>query len=701
VVDIALAIATHVVLFVVAGAPAALAVRRQHDGWGALVAETLAFGLVLLTLGVTLYAWLGWFGAGFVGAVWLALVAHVVVRRTGIPRVVLPRGREWFLVGAWLALVALTIALRFRSVNFLPWVGDMGAYVNWANEFVRTGVLSAAWPPYFSSFLSISSAIFGDGSTTAALSISGLVLVLIVARLLARLGIGPWISFAASALLALNLHAIWYSTFPGSESLNAPIYILWLLCIVGVLRATRESLPVWLVLTGVLMLSLGLLRGTGPLLLLPLLATAIVATAVGAWRETAPRVWLGAGASLAGAFVSYWYGISVIPRYYIETQVRGMIPSSGFGLLERVGLFSPTPLTAVILVIVACAVTWVGWYVANRRRDGGTVTRVPHILGLVLGSAILLGMIADVALNAEVIRILLRTGIWLMAAVIAVILIIGRSQRPQWVVLFVLFSGSTAAIFLALHSYRLKIARGHSFFLYWDRYLFSELIPLFYVLLGVLLAIAYATWGEGVTRTLRSSPSRLRRSLPAVAVAAAAVLVVVPTLPQLHLVTKDTYMAGAWQFEQQLKAEIPSVDTPVLWSSSTEGPTPGFFFPNTWMAFAKPLERSYGYTVYGVHGRDSDFAPDLVLTDASLSSYVVCAKKPTLLVFETQNGGESLDQRITDPLLHFTFVGEKTSSISLLAQPPTNGDWTHAEIPVKAWLVSADPALASTITCPA
>jgi hypothetical protein len=160
----------------------------------------------------------------------------------------------------------------------------------------------------------------------------------------------------------------------------------------------------------------------------------------------------------------------------------------------------------------------------------------------------------------------------------------------------------------------------------------------------------------------------------------------------LHLVTKDTYMAGAWQFEQKLNAEIPSSSTPVAWSSSQLGPAPGFFFPNTWMAFAKPLARSYGYDVRNLRGRPSDFAPDVVLDGPTLTELAVCAPDTGILVFETQNGGLPLDKRVVVSGISLHYQGEQTSHISLLSQPPTNGDWTHAAITVKAWLVRADAA---------
>jgi hypothetical protein len=698
---VAVAIAVHLALFVAAGLPAAAAIRAKEERWGALAADTLGFGLAFVGLGVTMYAWLGWFGAATIIVVWVGLIVWAVVRRVGLPSFDMPRGREWALVIAWIALALLTLALRFRAVNFLPWVGDMGAYVNWANEFARTGELHASWPPFFSSFLTISATLFGDGSTTAALAVSGLVLVVVLARLLSRVGVPAWIGFTVAALLSVNLHAIWFATFPGSESLNAPLFVLWLATVVGVITAAKRDLPAWLVLAGVVMLSLGLLRGTAPILLIGLLASAATATAVGVWRPTAPRVWLAFGASLVGALVSYWYGIAQIPRYYVDTQVRDLVPGPVFSLLERAGVFAPSIGTAIVLVLVAVGLSGGGWYLANRRRDAGQPSAVPFRLGLILGCAILLGMIVDVALNAELIRIFLRTGIWLLAAGIAVILIIGRSRLPHWVTLFVLFIGSNGAIFLAIQSYRLKIARGHAFFLYWDRYLFSELIPLFFVLFGVLLAVGWALWGQGMVTRLRASELPSRRALPAIAVTIALALVVLPTIPQLRLVTSDTYMQGAWQFEQKLIAQIPTEQTPIVWAASEEGPTPGFFFPNTWMAFAKPLDRSYGYTVLDIRGRGSDFAPDLVLTDATLASYAVCSGAPNILVFETQNGGAGLDARVADPGLTLRYLGENTSNISLLSQPPTNGNWTHAEITVKAWLVTADPTRAATISCPA
>jgi hypothetical protein len=706
---VAIAMVTHLVLFVIVGAPVALAIREKTDGWGALLVDTLAFGLVLLVLGVTMYSWLGWLGVALVAATWVAMLAHAIARRTGLPGVAVPRGREWVFVGAWIGLAVVTIVLRFRSVNFLPWVGDMGAYVNWANEFARTGELNASWPPYFSSFLSISTTLFGDGATTAAVGITGLVLVVVLARLLGRLGVGRWIAFTTSALLAISLHGVWFATFPGSESLNAPLFLLWLATVVGALRSSRQNLPVWLVLAGVLMVSLGLLRGTAPLLLIPLIATAAVATTVGMWRDIAQRVWLVLGASLVGALVTYWYGILEIPRYYVDTQVRDLVPGSLFGLIEKAGLFEPTVLTAAVLAVVTIVLIGGGWLIAGRRAaatpPAATPTtpssRVAVVLGAVLASAMLLGIVIDVALNAELIRGFLRAGIWLLFGGIAVIAVIGRSKLPHWVILFTLFIGSIAALFLAIQSYRLKIARGHAFFLYWDRYLFSELIPLFYVLFGLLLAVAWLVWGSALVTRFAAAESRRTRAVPAVVAAVALALVVVPTVPQVHLATSDTYMAGAWSFEQELIAEIPTTSTPVLWSATTERQVDGWFFPNTWMAFAKPLERSYGYDVLGIHGRGSDFAPDLVLDDASLAAVAVCAKAPEIVVFETQSGGTPLDARVTEPGITLTTIGEKTSDISVISQPPTVKGWTKATITVKAWLVRVDPALAATISCPA
>ena len=235
--QIGVSILTLAVIFVVGGIPFAWAVRRRTEGWIALVIDSALFGAVAVTLAITAWTWLGVGGIVVTALLYLAAIAWLVVTKPGLPaRPARLSPASWGLVAAWVALFALAIALRWHDVNFLPWVGDMGAYVNWANEFVRTGELNAGWPPVFPVFLSICSFLFGSAGTTSGMAISGILLLAVIARILGQLGVNRWIVFGVVGALAVNVHAIWFATFPGSESLNAPFFIAWLSVFVTVLR---------------------------------------------------------------------------------------------------------------------------------------------------------------------------------------------------------------------------------------------------------------------------------------------------------------------------------------------------------------------------------------------------------------------------------------------------------------------------------
>jgi hypothetical protein len=696
-----LVILVNVAIFLVVGAPVAFTIRRPGGGWGTLLIDALAAGLILVSLGVALYAWFGWAGPVLILLAWIAAFVVAVITRAGLPARWRPTGTDWWLGGSWVVVLLGAIALRLKSVNFLPWVGDMGAYVNWANEFVRLGYLKATWPPLFSSYLAISGRIFGPTLTTAAVPVGGLLLILVVARVTYALGAGRWATLITAVAVTLSVHAIWYSSFPASESLNAPLFVVWIGCLLGAILSDGRRRIAWLAGTGVTILALGLLRGDGPILLVPLVLLGIVAIAVPDWRRVARPVWLTIAASLVGALVSYWYGIQRIPNYYIATQVKGLMPGPLFRAAGHLGLFRPTIATAIVLIVASGVVCAIGLFLARRFADRVRETRAPRVLGYILGIALFLGLVANIVVNGEVWHIILRAGVWLTVLLVAFIVVIGRAKLPPAIVAFVLFLGLMAAVFLALQSYRLKIERVHAFHLYWDRYLVGEYIPLTFVLLGLALTVAWKRWiGAWVSR-IRASESGGRRAVPGIVAAVLALAVVVPTVPELVLIEKDTYMKGAYEFETALESVVPSKATPVIWSATEPVQAPGFFFPNTWMAFAKPLARTFGYDVPNITNRKNDFAPDEVMTASLLAQQAVCSHNDTFVVFESQVGGPSLDSRITAPGITLTPLPSHTSDISLLSQPPVNGDWTHLTLTVKAWAVHVDATLTSGVTCPA
>ena len=680
-------VAVSAAIFLVAGITLALCLRARDDGWAPLLTDALGYGLLLSTLAVTFNLWFGIPGVVLLGLLWLGAAVFAVVRRVGLPSLWRPRGRDWLLVGTWVAVIVGALLLRLRDSNFIPWVGDMGAYVNWANEYVRLGEFKATWPPFFPAFLTISSAIFGPELTTAAVPFTGILLVLVVARVARQLGAGPWSAVVAGGLVGVSVPAIWFSVVPGSEALNAPLFILWLGSIAGVLTAERARLPWWLAASGLGMLALGLLRGTAPLLLLPLLIFAVVAMCTTDWRAIAQRLWLGFSVSLVGALVSYWYGIQRIPRYYVDTQIEDLVPGALFRLLQRSGIFTPTVGTALFLVFLTGVLFVLGLYFARRVEYTAAPSRAPKTLGYIVGGVLILGIGVDGIVNAEVWQNLLRAGLWLTVIAVALIFFIGKAKLRADVSALVLTSGMVMALFIAIHTYRLKIDRDHAYFLYWDRYLFSEVIPLLFLLLAVALTAAWKLGAAKWVATQFASGKPVRRAIPAVVVAALLAVAVVPSTGQIAIATKHGAMDGAYEFEQELIAMLPDETTPIVWAGSRPDKIEGFFFPNTWMAFAKPMARTFGYNVVNISDRGNDFAPDELVDAASLAKDASCASSNSLVVFETQVGGPSLDERITYPGFELTELGQATGEILMVSQPATNGDWTSTDIPVEAWLV--------------
>jgi hypothetical protein len=669
----------------VVGFPLALLLRRPTEGWIAAVADSLLYGFVLLTMAVTIFTWLDWVGVVISVAVWIALVVFAV-RRRALPTRGAARGR--LLVAAWILLFAVAIALRLHSVNFLPWVGDMGAYINWANGWQVTGDFVSAWPPLTAVFLSMSSFLFGTAQTASIMPVTGILLLIAVARLLQRLGIGPWVVYATTALMAFEQHAVWYSSFPSSESLNLPLFLTWAMVLLGILTDERSRLPFLLGMFGLSTLALCLLRGSGSLLVIPVLAIVVLAFFIPAWRHLTGRLVLGLAAAATGAAVGFWYGITVIPHYFVTMQFKDILPGPIFDLVVKLGLTTTTPQLVVLLIALPAGLAWAGWRI--ERRELVAVEAPSRLLrGIQLGViiALLLGVIAGAVIGATAWFILLRMGPLLIIGAAAVFLwpVFRRLSASQQVLTSMLMA--TVLMFVALHTYRLRIGLEHAFYLYWDRYLVSEYLPAATILTGVAVAALVPL----------VVPFIVRKRLVIVASVAAALVIIVPSLPSLALQSQNTYMDGAYAFETELidlgDGQIgPEGATPIVWSATSEAQADGWFFPNTWMGFAVPLKRSFGIDVLNASQRRDNFAHDEVLTIESLENYARCSPTDELVVYETQLGGPSVDERLAGQGATFTPLGEATSDISLLAQPADAG-WTQAAITVKAWTVRvAEPA---------
>jgi len=695
--EVAGATAVLGVIFIVLGLPSAVLLREKADGWVAALVDAAIHGLLWLPLAVTAWAWLGWWGLGVVVAAWVATVVAVVrgrmwpaVRRLQASRTDLAYG------AGWLGVLGVAALLRLREVNFISWVGDMGAYVNWANEFVRTGVLHASWPPLFPSYLAVSTFLFGPAHTTIGMAATGLVLVLAMARLLMALRADRWLALAGAAAVAVSVHAVWYSSFPSSESLNAPILLLWLILMLRVLRADRgRDLPA-IVGTGVAMLALSLVRGSGGMLLIPLGGALVLVLLVRAWRGVALALWKVTAACTLAALIAYWYGISKIRPYFVVMQFQDMVSESLWARIKDFSLFNPTPATAVVLVLAVAVFLVAGTvlvrWVAGHAGVEGRREWASKIVFVGLAALLAFFVVRQVLDGGQVWTILQRMGSWLVVGgVVALAATAFVRQRAEQAV--VMTAGLTVIFFIKLHSIRFMGAPvTHSFYLYWDRYLVSEVLPLLTVLtfLGLTLLVRGAVSWINVKGGKVISTELVAAGVGLVLLA----LVVPPTAPTLRVTTQDTYMRGAYTMTHEIADLVGKPSTPVYWSADAAGIPPGFFFPNTWMAFAVPMEMSFGYNFINAdRTKESDFAHDDVLSAKNVATVAACSGDASFVAADVEVGGPPLDQRLAGSGATAKKLGTAEEPVLFLQQPAGPRGWYSVDFEVTAWRVTVPAAV--------
>jgi hypothetical protein len=679
--DVLIAIAVTGTIFIAVGAPFAFSIRSSRDGWIPLVTDSAGFGLVIVPLSIVAWSLVGWWGIAGAAIVVIAFGLLAWRARVGLPSRPIERPPVSLTI-SWVVVSLVALLLRIHDVNFLPWVGDMGAYVNWSNEFVRTGELSATWPPIYSSFLSLSTAIFGTSGTASGIAITGIVLIAVMARVLNQLVVNRWIVLGLAGAVTFNIHAIWYSTFPSSESLNAPMFLIWVSMLIVTVRSSRAQLPAAAGLTFIVMLHLCLLRGSVSFLLVPALLLAIAAITIPAWRSWGPRIWIFFVASLIAAEVGVWYGVSVIPRYFVDTQLRMLAPGSIFAWGKDIGLFSPGPLLLAVLIAMTAAAS-LGLRFARRHPEAprNSRNRVTAVLSIAAAIALAGVLIFALLVGSNIWAIFWRSGIWIALIPILTLTIVSRrtTVREDVPVLFLLMS--TSLMLIAFHSFRVGNDRIHAFFLYWDRYLYSEVIPAMLVMSGVGLS-ALASWAAS-RWTLPTS--RATMFAPVGITALAIAIVTAPHAEAVSRIASDTYMAGAYEFTRELSTDVAESDA-VFWGATSPDAAPGFFFPNTWMAFAVPLERTFGLNIPNVDQGNDNFSPDDVITENELDAAL--ESSDIVYVFETQTEiGEPLNERVSSDL-SVTSISDRTSNISLLPQGPGLAPWSHANIRVITWTVS-------------
>lgn len=583
------------VLALAPGLPLALHLAARDEETeirpSALLYDALLVGLAVLLVAGTLLMRVGAFEPRYLlgVAAGLTLLAAVPLfprrheLRIRAPSLSLPT------VGA-AAILAVALLLRRNPIEFVFLTGDMGEYVSSARRVAAGVSLLDTFPHLFAVFLALPASLFGWVHTVAALPVAGMLLVGGVLRLGGLLRISPVPRLAVALAAAIGVAPVWFSLFPVSEALYAP-FLLGM--IVFLVRAHLEGRPRIGYVAGALLLPLGLLRGNA-LLLVPLLLLYLLVTAMLRSRHEVDVAFVISG--LAGTAVAYAYDVGFLPGYYVGKQLVNFLPGSIFWFAHGVGLLESDWVLAGSTALGLLAVYGIARFARDQGRRVRETVRANVVswtpLALLVAAGVAVFLLGPTGVAGGLIRqgwfIVLVGGLGLAGG--AIFVEDGSTKR------LLLIGALIAAAFAVLHAIRVPEDRGHGYFLYWDRYLYSEVYPA--ALAGGLVGLG-AAW----ERCRSLFPKQLSTILAAVVLAAP-----LPMLEDSLFATEQHLFGDAFHVVEELHARTSPAEVPIVYDGYERVPG-DWGFPNTYRAIARPLV-TYGHTILNLPPEPQPFERD-------------------------------------------------------------------------------------------
>jgi hypothetical protein len=401
-----------------------------------------------------------------------------------------------------------------------------------------------------------------------------------------------------------------------------------------------------------------------------------------------------------GFAISYVYGVERIRGYYVDLQIRELLPARVFSGLNKLGFFEQSPQLLVAFVALGLLVAWAGQWLARRATatdaDGADDLRPDRLrwpLPLTAAIGIAMGVVLFAEGAGEIWSQMGRLGLVLPACGLLGLFVVHRRSLGG---VAAVLAGCIAALMLVVQTMRFDTYRAHTYFLYWDRYLFSEVLPMF-VLLAAVAAASFVGWAATVAdrRAERGSPAWPVRQAPRIAGAVVLVLGVVfagSQLSGISILSETSSLAGTTDFLDRVADLMDDEDRPVLWTGPGSGPDGWEIFPNSWHAFGKPVSVTYGRDVRNLDGSQGPFAPDPVLDEDAIEDLLACTDGGSAYVVEFSRKGGDLDERVgDDAVLEVEEVGTATATLPLLRHLDTK---VWIEMPVRAdvWSVEASPS---------
>jgi len=317
----------------------------------------------------------------------------------------------------------------------------------------------------------------------------------------------------------------------------------------------------------------------------------------------------------------------------VQTQLRGMVPHSVFKVANKAKLFDASvPLVlavAVALAAVLGATVLVTRYLRPKVVDRPeTFWRVAY--GVLVGGTFVAlifmhhGGLVDATLRWGPVLVLLT-----LAGLAAVLVRPGKylDGVNGWLLLLVTCS------YTLLFAARVKISMPHAYYLYYDRYLFSEVLPAALVLAAIGLHLIV----NGFERA--SAFAGRRRDAVRVGIAVVCVIALiafVPSLKETHRITRYPLFGDAYQALDRLDTLTRTDGNGAIVYSAPSTPPPGWFFQNTYRAFALPLGLTFDRPVVGMptdpFGKDVHFTPAAARTRLAASwfdrGYLISLRAP-------------------------------------------------------------------------
>ncbi len=535
---------------------------------------------------------------------------------------------------AFPVVVVVALFLRQGPSYFIFETGDMGEYVNDANILINRHFLNASFPHGFTLFLSGTHLVLGREHTVAGLPALGVLLLIAVFAYTRAIRLHPLAALGIAVLIAAHPVTVWFSLFPVSESLYAALLIISLYFVV---QARSNTSNAHAVLGGLSVGVMLLVRGNA-MLLAPIIVVAMLASAMIDDERTVRVHRLFTVVGLLALSVAYAYNVRYLPAYFVENQLNQILPHRVYRLANTLHLFDVS-IELVLAIAVAIAAVLAATALVTTRLRTKVIDRPTTFWRVAYaGSVVVTGALLLVIHHAGLKDALARWGAVLVlltiVGVLGVVVRPGRYLDGVSAFLLLLVICTYSVLFAA----RVPRSLSHAYYLYYDRYLFSEVLPAALVFAAIALHVIVDAYGSVVGRQVVRSRAAVAR-VAIVGLCIVAAIDFVPEVRETHRITRFPLFGASYATLARLDALTRTKGPGNIVYSAPKTIPAGWFFPNTFRAFALPIVQSFRGAVVGLpvdaFGRDLQFDPaaaraelQKVKPDKPPTGYLVSLRAP-------------------------------------------------------------------------